>query len=380
MNHANSTKRAPVNKPKPNTRFLRAIIKETDSHNAALLAKEAAESKARLHSLVTKDVRSGADIRRRQLGHITAHLTSGSAKRRRKDDEEKKPNERKRRRNTSSEEEEDHHETKRYAKERRQGNDKGLREGRDDRHSHHGSHRRHRSRSVERSSKSDRHTKDRSRVRSTSSDKCRSSKSRRDHQSPESRSAKMTSRLEDVDIEDKHRGSHHRRRSPALGDGKSRKDRHSIKPADAVKNDDDDSDPLDDIIGPRPPPTPKVRSRGRGTISAASGIDLRFSSNYDPTVDVQLDPDEENDWDQALEALKDRQKWRQQGADRLRAAGFTEQEIEKWEKGGEKTGKDVKWAKKGESREWDRGKLFVEHVEDEFATEVDANYGRLKDT
>jgi hypothetical protein len=137
-----------------------------------------------------------------------------------------------------------------------------------------------------------------------------------------------------------------------------------------------DSDPLDDIIGPRPAPVPQVRTRGRGTISQASGINSRFSSNYDPTADVQLDPDEENDWDQALEALRDRQKWKQQGADRLRAAGFTEEEVKKWEKGGEKREEDVKWAKKGEGREWDRGKVF----DDDGGVAIDSKFGRLKDT
>lgn len=136
-----------------------------------------------------------------------------------------------------------------------------------------------------------------------------------------------------------------------------------------------DSDPLDDIIGPRPPPVEQVRSRGRGTMSFGSGIDSRFSSTYDPTTDVQLDPEEENDWDQALEALRDRQKWHQQGADRLRAAGFTDEEVTKWEKGGEKREEDVRWSKQGESREWDRGKV----IDDAGAVKIDPGWGRLKD-
>jgi len=40
------------------------------------------------------------------------------------------------------------------------------------------------------------------------------------------------------------------------------------------------------------------------------------------------------------------------GAERLRAAGFTEEQIRKWEKGGEKDIDDVKWSKPGEEREW----------------------------
>jgi hypothetical protein len=120
---------------------------------------------------------------------------------------------------------------------------------------------------------------------------------------------------------------------------------------------------------------PVVKTRGRGATSFGSGIDSRFSASYDPTADVQLDPDEENDWDQALEALRDRQKWKQQGADRLRAVGFTEDEITKWEKGGEKREEDVKWAKRGEGREWDRGKV----VDDDGIVTTESSWGRLKD-
>src|SRR5687768_5173539 len=67
--------------PKPNTRFLRHIIKNTDSHNKALLAKEAAESRARLGNLKqaaeVKKQKLNPDsktIRRRQMGDIHAIL------------------------------------------------------------------------------------------------------------------------------------------------------------------------------------------------------------------------------------------------------------------------------------------------------------------
>jgi hypothetical protein len=131
-------------------------------------------------------------------------------------------------------------------------------------------------------------------------------------------------------------------------------------------------------MGPAPPSNPPVRSRGRGTQNYASAIDNHFSSNYDPSADIQPDAQEDDslDWDQALEALRDRQKWKQQGADRLRAAGFTEKEVSKWEKGGEKSEEDVVWAKKGEGREWDRGKVVDEHG----LVDVKPEWGRLKDS
>jgi hypothetical protein len=374
--------RAPANKPKPNTRFLRNIIKETDSHNAALLAKEAAESRARLRNLVTKDTRSGADIRRRQLGQITAHLTSRSTKRRRGDEDERSEDH-KRRRNTSSGEEEPSRVLKSPTKRReRHGCDhEGVEEGREHRPSYKRSHKQRRSRSDERSG---RLNNENSQLRSRSPVEHPIRRSGHSHRSSDRHSAGTSLRREAEDAERKHKRSHRHQRSPSISDddienenGKKNSKSANSKTAKV----DDDSDPLDDIIGPRPPPTPKIRSRGRGTISAASGIDFRFSTSYDPTADVQLDPAEEDDWDQALEAFRDRQKWKQQGADRLRAAGFTEEEIEKWKNGGEKKEEDVRWAKKGESREWDKGKVFGADGNDELLPkEVDLKFGRLKGT
>ena len=69
----------------------------------------------------------------------------------------------------------------------------------------------------------------------------------------------------------------------------------------------------------------------------------------------------------ALEAFRDRQKWKQVGADRLREAGFGEDHVRRWERDGPSSGpekekgvEDVRWSGKGEEREWDRGKV-VEH-------------------
>ena len=83
----------------------------------------------------------------------------------------------------------------------------------------------------------------------------------------------------------------------------------------------------------------------------------------------------DDDWGMALEALRDREKWKQQGADRLRAAGFSTEEISKWEKSDEKTEEDVVWKKKGEGREWDQGKVVDAdgHIEHE-----PPEWGRLK--
>ncbi|KAK0111404.1 hypothetical protein ONS95_001765 [Cadophora gregata] len=364
--HVSKTKadryRPPGTKPKPNTRFLRNIIKDTDNHNAALLAKEAAESRARLQSLAsspqqTERARGAGDIRRRQLGDIAAILGGRSAKRRRVEEvgtEGRRPN-------TSSED--DELEEKPRVKRAREEN----RDSRED-NDRPRSHRAHRRRDIGVSEERDHdreRRRDRSRSRSPREHRSKDKESRHRHRSPRRKRSRTPTR--DRSRERSHR-SHRHHRSPS----RERKSSNTESKKPESKPD-YDSDPLDDIIGPRPPPIPEVKRKGRGTISNASGIDSRFSANYDPTADVQLDFDEENDWDQALEALKDRQKWKQQGADRLRAAGFTEEEVSKWERGGEKREEDVKWSKRGEGREWDRGKV----IDGDGAVSIEPKFGRL---
>lgn len=161
-----------------------------------------------------------------------------------------------------------------------------------------------------------------------------------------------------------------RTRNPAETRQKiSNTSRHSASPAI-------DSDPLEAIVGPLPPPVqPGVRSRGRGAHKAkAMGIDSRFSPAYNPSVDVQLGSEAEDEWGDALEAIKDRQRWQQQGADRLKAAGFSEEQVRKWERGEEQTEEDVVWTRQGQAREWDRGKVIDE--EGDVALKVD--FGRLQ--
>jgi hypothetical protein len=99
-------------------------------------------------------------------------------------------------------------------------------------------------------------------------------------------------------------------------------------------------------------------------------MDLRFNDpSYNPRADVALsDSDGEggkdDDWSTSLEALRDRAAWREKGAQRLRDAGFKEQDVAKWESGGrEKDERDLKWKGKGEGREWDAGKVAGEEGE-----------------
>lgn len=392
--------RLPTNKPKPNTRFLRNIIKDTDSHNAALLSKEAAESRVRLESLSRNGHREervsrlgGGDIRRRQLGDIAAILGGRPSKRRTELPKENDYGPR--RANTSSEDEEPYKKTEgnrsshRHRRDRHRQEESRIRRheskddkdnGRKDSSAHRSGHKRKRSSSEDQGLDArGRRQQDGSIGRSKSGERRRrESRSRSpQHRSKDERlhrrSSKSTPSMSAELQKDKPHRDHRRRRSPSSQRRDSREDKKAVTIEE--NKIDSDSDPLDEIIGPRPAPTPVVKTRGRGTVSFTSGIDSRFSASYDPTVDVQLDLDEENDWDQALEALRDRQKWKQQGADRLRAAGFTENEVAKWEKGGEKREEDVKWAKHGEGREWDRGKV----MDDDGVITTASSWGRLKD-
>jgi hypothetical protein len=78
----------------------------------------------------------------------------------------------------------------------------------------------------------------------------------------------------------------------------------------------------------------------------------------------------DDDWELSLEALRDRAHWRRRGEDRLREAGFNDAFVEKWkanttpaaatEPDAEGRLEDVRWSKKGEGREWDRGKFVDE--------------------
>lgn len=147
----------------------------------------------------------------------------------------------------------------------------------------------------------------------------------------------------------------------------------------------EESDPLDDFVGPLPPKeNGSLRSKGRGSYRTSKNeMDTHFAPDYNPALDVQQEEEdtiatkstrrpvaglmgEDNDWELALVALRDRTQFRQKNEDRLRQAGFDERTVEKW-KGhaaftGEKDANDgldgVKWAKRGEGREWDRGKVI----------------------
>ncbi|POS83079.1 hypothetical protein EPUL_006323 [Erysiphe pulchra] len=346
---AYTASKPPANKPKPNTRFLRNIIKDTDNHNAALLAKETAEAHGRLQSLQDavseRNKNSRKAIRKNQLGEIEAILGGVSSKRKRR----RETNSLERPSRKSSENEEQH---ERKSKSRRREKDQNVKVEPEDK-----------SKAV----KKDRRFKgliDTLRER----EKQESSKSRHKPLSKYPKKSKSENNNE-TSVERKNSKSAESRHSNKIcHDQNSRsekrpenrtKGRKTNKNSKKDVEDDSDSDPLDDIIGPSPVVSvPEVRKRGRGNTSDASGIDSRFSAVYNPRADILIEKDDTKSFDQALEAFRDWKKFKEKGIERLRSAGFSEEEIQRLEGGDQKREKHVKWTKPGESREWDRGKEY----------------------
>ncbi|KAB5547044.1 pre-mRNA-splicing factor 38B [Coniochaeta sp. 2T2.1] len=404
LDAARSTR--PSTKAKPNTRFLRNIIKETTNHNQALLAREAAESQARLESLAEAKAREerkhrpGAqDLRRRQLGMITAALQGGAKRKHAREEdggagaapkraaaELYKPGERSAPQDKSAiterpdrklavEQDKDGHRARHRVREseRRHREDRSLSPDGEDKSRKERRRDRSRSRSPRHREGTERHRhrhSHRYRERSLSDDGSATegrSTSRRKHRSDRHRHRhRVRERDEKTDPSSSQR--HHRHKSPEKEDTMPKQD---------------DSDPLEAIIGPLPPRSPpQIRIKGRGAATGPSAMDSRFSDSYDPKSDIQPDSDVEgDDWADSLEALRDREKWRRQGAERLRAAGFSEEQIKGWEdKGGKEKGvEDVRWAKTGEGREWDRGKRVggLDGADEDEVGEGDEMEGRL---
>ncbi|CBX95112.1 hypothetical protein IAQ61_009780 [Plenodomus lingam] len=396
--NAFNPKRSNSGAPKPNTNFLRHIIRQTDNHNAALLAKEAEEANARLKAMNREKERARRNevtkLQKKSEGRLTPvssilsdeEFRSESARRQsgRRDRDKERSTKRGRRDRDSSEEasHRTHRDSTRDARHKRHRDSSGEARQRKRRHDDSDEGRstgkRRRSRSSHRESShhkhreghhisrrrgpSDRHRRPRSYSRSTSRARSRSPRS------------------------DKNQRQHRRRNRSHSGDRAS-KDYRSSRVSNTPNPDHQkstrqsaspayDSDPLEAIVGPLPPShPPAVRSRGRGAHKANSmGIESRFSSTYNPAIDVKPDSDADDDWGDALEVHKDRQRWQQQGADRLRAAGFSEEQVRKWKRGEEQEEEDVVWTRKGQAREWDRGKVVGEDGD----VELKADFGRLK--
>ncbi|KAI4156661.1 MAG: hypothetical protein LQ340_000107 [Diploschistes diacapsis] len=375
-------KRPTLSAPKPNTRFLQNILRETDTHNAALKDKEREDAARRLRRMRRDIVEDRRHDHRRAREHSIDRHRSKRRRLKRPDEDQGRLS-----RETSacgsrgrSRGHEKNSRIYRQGKTREacEDDDEIRDEDEDDR-------KRHRRRRTDRDggrSREERAERLRSRSPHGHSQSHRNDADRKHYwrrspeldadQTPE-QARRCRSRPGDPQAPSERRT--HYRDSAESKKAYSAMNKSQRSPMIAK---DKDSDPLEATIGPAPPsPPPRVRPRGRGALATSSGIESRFAASYNPSADVQLDDSIDDDWDMALEALRDRQHWKQKGADRLRAAGFTKEEVDKWENGTEKKEEDVVWKKKGEGREWDRGKVI--DTEGQVVLEP-PEWGRLKGT
>ena len=373
------------NAPKANTRFLKNIIKETDSHNAALRAKEARDSRAQLKAIKRGEHSKAKDGR--EDGRLET-LGNGHRSKRRCLESDGKAEMVHSRGSRSSRHEHCRTHIKDDDRGRRHHHHRGQRNGDSGENERSGSpgHYVYNHRLCTQSSSSSLLQNGcLSRSRTPSPKRDSSCRRKYDHRARRRRDSDPPKIYEHRSRRRSGTGRYQDR--PQLDKGYaiemlSSKDTKSKAPCPSSNS---ESDPLDSIIGPPPPPPPpepKVKPRGRGAVTTKSTslIDNHFKTSYDPSNDAHPDPDlEADDWDQALEALRDRQKWQQQGAERLKAAGFSDEQVSKWASGKqglgavEKGEKDVRWRRKGEGREWDKGKVVTDD-----GIETGAGWGRLK--
>ncbi|KAL2426189.1 hypothetical protein ABEF95_012517 [Exophiala dermatitidis] len=405
------TPRRPPNAgPKPNTRFLKSLVREVDSHNAALKKKEELEARMRLRRLqggpsrgtgeeTLKSSSTGGDSRSRHHHH---HRRRSSRERYGQQLSPDKDDHGRRRRHRYAGHEEDKRERDRRRTrsptDRDRGRDRDVDEEREHGHGHSHSRRRRRKRPGEDDSPDDFSRQKRRMSRSPSVSRERA----------ETHHKERPAELESTDKGHRHHHHHHRHlrtESPRHNSVQLNESSRNTKPTtDTTRHHrhrrrstssnssrssiSTSSDPLSSLIGPLPrskDTSSSITRRGRGFTRhqgppPTSNIDAHFSSGYDPTQDVEVDgpyespPDDANqekgadDWDHALEALRDRRAWQAKQADRMREAGFDDDDIERWKASAStrtRTGdadadldiRDVKWRKKGEGREWDAGKV-----------------------
>ena len=378
-------------------------MREADQHNTALLAREAEEARARLRRLKQKSDALGTDgrlsrdasptrerkrqrteekkserPRRESVERYRSKRVDGDEKRRRRSDEpgsDEKPDEKRRERRHDSRERRRTTDRRRETRHRRRGSSpvstassrsrsrSPIRRIRDC--SREQKLRRHRSVSHSRS-------RSISPVRySSRKDRKRDHKSSRyppSHESDEpskhiaTRAKSISSKKPLNDTLSSQLSTALRQKCQPSSSSKLPPYR-SPSPSTLSRKSNSSSDDIGPYLPSRTSSTahttlPPPRIRGRGAVNGESAMTARFNPSYDPTIDVQPDEDTD-DWDMALEAMRDRQRWKQQGAERLRSAGFNDSFIKAWETNTTKDENKIKWKTKEESggREWDRGKV-----------------------
>ncbi|OAX77584.1 hypothetical protein ACJ72_08117, partial [Emergomyces africanus] len=329
------SKRPSTDAPKPNTRFLKNILRETDNHNASLKKREEEEARERMRASRhghgrpsgVKPERSLYDVRAAKRRRVEAlsdqkHERGGEFKRHKGREKDNKH---------TSHDREMGRERRKRGGDYEEGSDVGEQSERhkssrskqhkkDDDRSHRGSHSKrqaeHRHSSENhRSSDDDKEGRSHSRKRhhshssSPSRTRCRSSersnhrngrlkdpgKSHNEHYDPRKHSTPTTMR-EKPATTNRDKSPPHRQTSIPHGTPRSLPQSQAL---DSLDPSGSDSDPLESLIGPLPPSaandTPPLRSRGRGVYNMnKSNIDAHFESAYDPALDVHPDDDDGN--------------------------------------------------------------------------------------
>lgn len=389
--------------PKPNTRFLRNILRNTDNHNASLKRRDDRERMRQLQrirgaTMVDKPHTPEElpprghrnrhnDERERERDDYRERERDGFRRHRRRSRDRDRDKDRGRNREKSGEMARRHRSSGIRSEDGGSVSDEGR--GRLSRRHHEDSHNGSRTeRGYDRSERESWHSHDRyhrHRRRHRTHDRDQDDYHRYHHRVHGHRRSASPRLRPHERYNKREEGTRHakRRKSPSRAELPSS---HVDEGAGA------DSDPLEELIGPLPPPEPVVRGRGanksRTQINAeatvnGSAMDAHFAPDYDPATDVGMDDsnghgDDNDDWANSLEALRDRALWRQRGSERLRAAGFDDAVVQRWERGqrlrmagsGGADGdaaldSSFQWVKHGDKREWDRGKVW-----DEFEGEV----------
>lgn len=352
---------------KPNTRFLKNIVKHVDGFNAALARKEEKESQEKLKDLRNRDEEkphgSKVDIsrtRRRKEDRSARRKAdrSRSPSYRRDSDSDRGSRRKRVRRSDSSDED---HKESRYRR-------SGHREAEDKEHRTHETHdnRRHRYRESDDETERRHHHRHRHR-------KSREERSHRsnvtERQSPSRSHSVSRERYHRESTRDRRHSIKQPKSSPSEGSSYSHHHRKSTYdgPIDVHRTTESPKPklngsgspslkPVDSPIGPSLPVSgPEfLLAKGRGNMNGGT-LDAKFSESYDPRTDVdshQSDPEDKyelDDWGLALRALRERQSYflSQAMTERL-----TDSEI--------KTATPT-WPtyRKGE-REWDKGKVVLD--------------------
>jgi hypothetical protein len=353
----NAGKEGPVGKP--NTRFLKNVVKNVDGFNAALARKEEKESREKLKELKRRDggrmhgykeeekrsSRSGEEdwrIRRRRE-------RSRSPIPRRRDESRDRGRRRRHRLDYSGDEESKSRSGR--SSDRRARADKSD----DERPSpSHGEKRAHRDSDVGRKRRRHRETTEgRSRLRHSH---------RRSDRTTDERRSRHT--VYDDDTTDRHRREFHQnhrhqdREGPPSDSSSSAKNQNNHQTDSRAKS---NSPPLESPRSPFGPTEPiqgpeYLLSKGRGRMNGGT-LDAKFSSSYDPrkdVVDLHDDSvadmvDGDDDWGLALRALRARETY---VLSRVMSERLTETQTQSQSTG---------WPtySKGE-REWDKGKVLLD--------------------